>query len=391
MAQPEDASASAASAPPPAPTDRPAAVSPELEVFRCPVCDKKFLSKSQRSIREHVSRRMRADNPDGHAHTEYYRAEIKRTKLSEDERRRHSAAAQHRYRVRKALDAKELAEKHGGPPSIYDKCKLSDKKSGLQRRVLKKKMAIPKPLPPELAEVEIPSANPFVYIQSHWLVTFIDQNVQFVSFEEALKRSRDRLGNDDSKIESEFNQLAKTSVGPSKTDIIAAYVVWKDPSACKDAYEQYVNYLNLQMLNIGRRKAYEEDLAKWEEMVSRAAQGRNEDEVREKLEAWIYRQKVLHGASESPERSTNTTSQTAELQRSQSEGPQQEQESNDDAEDPDSGIDPSLRYDVRASSAPVSVPAAVVQVSVPVAVVQVAAETIAASDAAAWEQAQLGT
>lgn len=182
--------------------ERPSLVSPELEVFRCPVCDKKFLSKSQRSIREHVARRMRADSADGRAHAQYHQAEIKRTKLSEEERRRHSAAAQHRYRVRRSIDAKELAEKHGGPPAIYDKCKLSDKKSGLQRRALKKKMSIPKPPPPVLANVEPPSENPFMYMQSHWMVSFTDQNMTFVSIEEAIQRSRARLGNDDAKIEA---------------------------------------------------------------------------------------------------------------------------------------------------------------------------------------------
>lgn len=105
-------------------------------------------------------------------------------------------------------------------------------------------------------------------------------------------------------------------------------------------------------------------------MVARAAEGKNDDEIKEKLEAWIYRQKVLHSTSASPDNESTINAENS--QRTQSDAA--EEVTFQVSEDPDSGIDPSLRYS-RAATTPVSAAAAV----------QVAVETIASSSPG-WEQ-----
>ncbi|KAJ8102879.1 hypothetical protein POJ06DRAFT_58286 [Lipomyces tetrasporus] len=298
---------------------------PDLEVFRCPVCDKKFLSKSQRSVREHVARLMKADTADGRAHAEYHEKEIKRTRRSEEERRRSSAAAQQRYRARKSIDAQEMAEKLGGPSVIYDKAKVSDKKAGIQRQALKRKLSIPKPQPPKDYEVELPKANPFLYTHGQWSVSFLNQLMEHVPLEVAKERVRSRLGSDD-EIENTFMELAKVSVEPIDADIRAALDVWKSPDRCAEAYSGYQDYQLKLMAKLGQLRAYEEDLKAYSTMVESGKI--NEEELTERLQAWAYRQRFLHSVTSSPD--PQVPGQTVESMQG-----------NEVVED--EGIDPTLR------------------------------------------------
>ncbi|KAK9434052.1 hypothetical protein V1505DRAFT_361194 [Lipomyces doorenjongii] len=304
------------------------APTPDLEVFRCPVCDKKFLSKSQRSVREHVTRLMKADTADGRAHAEYHAKEIKRTRRSDEERRRSSAAAQQRYRVRKSIDAQEMAQKLGGPPVIYDKAKVSDKKAGIQRQALKRKKSIPKPLPPKNYEVQLPTANPFLYIHGQWSVSFMDQLMEHVPLEVAKENVRSKLGSDE-EIEQVFMKFAEVSVGPTVEDVRMALEVWKSPEKCAAAYAAYKDYQLKLMTKHGRMRAYEEDLNSYNKLVESGSL--NEEELNERLHAWAYRQRFLHSVPCSPDsRAPIQISQISEFaQNNEVVG--------------DEGIDPSLR------------------------------------------------
>ncbi|KAK9366508.1 hypothetical protein V1509DRAFT_629673 [Lipomyces kononenkoae] len=297
---------------------------PDLDVFRCPVCDKKFLSKSQRSVREHVTRLMKADTDDGRAHAEYHAKVIKRTRCSDEERKRSSAAAQQRYRVRKSIDAQEMAQKLGGPPVIYDKAKVSDKKAGILRQAVRKKKSIPKPLPPNNYEVELPTANPFVYIHGQWSVSFMDQAMEHVPLEVAKEKVRSRLGSDD-EIEKAFIEFAKHSDGPSGADVCIAFDVWKSPEKCALAYQSFEDYQKKLMTNLGRMRAYEEDLGSYTKLTESG--DLNEEELNQHLQAWTYRQRLLHSMTSSPD--------PAPVQMSRSD------QCNDDVGD--DGIDPTLR------------------------------------------------
>ncbi|KAK9240333.1 hypothetical protein V1525DRAFT_430022 [Lipomyces kononenkoae] len=271
---------------------------PDLDVFRCPVCDKKFLSKSQRSVREHVTRLMKADTADGRAHAEYHAKAIKRTRRSDEERKRSSAAAQQRYRVRKSIDAQEMAHKLGGPPVIYDKAKVSDKKAGILRQALRRKKLIPKPLPPSNYEVELPTANPFVYIHGQWSVSFMDQLMEHVPLEVAKEKVRSRLGSDD-EIEKAFIEFAEQSDGPAAADVQIAFDVWQSPEKCALAYKSFEDYQKKLMTNHGRMRAYEEDMDSYTKLTECGSL--NEEELNERLQAWAYRQRFLHSATSSPD------------------------------------------------------------------------------------------
>ncbi|KAK9448553.1 uncharacterized protein V1518DRAFT_288050 [Limtongia smithiae] len=309
----DSASLPAAQSRPSSPPQQP---SSELEVFRCPVCDKKFLSKSQRSIREHVTRLMRADNADGRAHAEYHRQSIKRSKLSEEERRKHSAAAQHRYRVRKSIDARVLAEQHGGPAVIYDKAKLSDKRSGLQRQLIKKNTAIPQPPPPEIVPTTRPVDNPFLLFQSYYHVSFAydenddegdlinkaddgdyhDENTDrvaqpftLVPYAQACERLLARF---------RTAEGIEVALETAPTSAPALYL-WRQGDAVREAaYTHLAAYRTAQALNAVRRLAYATDMKTWRRLVdAAAADSRNDEVVNKKLQAWVYRQKFLHEAT----------------------------------------------------------------------------------------------